>query len=315
MNTIGAADMGSIGKAIFTYAADYKGTAPTLAPAAAASPSTNPHLDPGQPLYQKRALAGWTIWDSGTAPPGFPDGRGPAGLGVLVSTPTSVGTTAVHPAAKGYLEDAKVFFHPVMRDFNISGGAGKGWYNTLFNWGKYRGDNTITYQSALHGNPAYPFSLGINGWYTSGVLGGAIACTVAYRGGDWTPNGDGINYYASGSAGQPGLDNFNQMRIDTNGFNYRILLMGNIVDNQANRQGGQIGYMTGDGSIHATTNSNLICPSSPTGISSGTPPLLTAMSASSAQYKHPTTGQSSATLGQLMPAACYFLEHVELGLY
>src|SRR5436190_372183 len=61
MNTVGSADMGSVGKAIFVYGADYRSTAPTAMPAISGSAGTT-LLDPGKVLYQKRAQAGWIIW-------------------------------------------------------------------------------------------------------------------------------------------------------------------------------------------------------------------------------------------------------------
>jgi len=300
-NTVGSADMGSIGKAIFAYAGDYRGTAPTILPTLGTGV-----LEPGQSFYQKRAHAGWIIWDVATAPPGFPDGRGPAGLGILLSTSKS----GTHVGTKGYLDDPKVFFHPVMRTFTASGPLGKGWYNFKYNWGKFRGDATIVSPTTLQGNPAYPF--GSNSWGTS--TGGTILSTIMYRGGDWTPYGDGIDHFSAVYSGFPGFDNFNQMRIEAPGFNSRILLMGNVYDNQAFRQGGQLDYMVGCGAVSQTRNTNFINPTMPTGISSGTAPLVAAMPAS-VQYRHPTTGQNAPASGTLMPAACYLIEHVDQGWF
>ena len=317
MNAVGASDMGSIGKAIFIYSADFRGTAPTLLPTyVGLAPQTIP-LDPGGTYYQKRAVAGWVIWDSFnvnvlTVAAGFPDGRGPAGLGILINAPASAaGTSTVHASTTGYIGNPKVFFHPVMRDFTVAGTSGKGWYNTLFNWGKYRNDSTIVNATNLQGNPPYLFTANNAGWNTvSGNNGGFIFSTVMYRGGDWTPNGDGVNYNTNPlNGGKQGLDNFGQMKIDTTGFNVRILLMGSLLDNQASRQGGQTDYMTGDGAVRITKNASFIGAANATVC-----PLFTVMGADN-QYNHPTTGLKAPAQGQLITAAAYLVERFELGLY
>ena len=304
-NTLGSTDLSSIGKAIHNYAADNQGWGVTTY--ASASGNYN-NIDPGGAGYGKTAVGGWTIWDVAfvNAPldtqlsnNGYPDRRGPAGLGFLASTPTSVGTSETHTGKTGYITDAKVFFHPVMRDTRAGGGTSRHWFNFLKNWGMYRGDTNI--YSGLT-------DLGVsNSWTVSN--GGVINSTVMYRGGDWTPNGDGTDYQVAGVTGKPGYDCFAQNKIDYAGYNKRVMLSGNLFENQAARQGGQINFATGDCAVGTSKRPEFIG----TGQAATTAaPLVTTMNGGGATYKHPSNGSTSPGVGQLMPAASYLIEKYDL---
>lgn len=302
-NTQGASDIRGIGQAIYIYAADNNAWSVTTFPGAAGN---YVQMDPNGAYYQQRTVSGWTIWDatSSFAAQGFPEGRGPAGLGVLIARDASA-TTAGNGTFKGnegYITDVKPFFHPVMRIDTVGGGSARHWFNANKNWGKYKNDPTI-YAGAWPSGAS-------NNWTISG--GGLINSGVIYRAGDWTPNGDGTNYNSVTYAGNPGYDHFPQLRTDAPTYNKRVQLQGNLFEQQALRQGGQTDYMLGDTAMRTTRRSEflgttLTVPMGNTGIAAINTPY--------SSQAHPTTGATSPGVGQLGPGAAYIIEHFDLQLF
>jgi prepilin-type N-terminal cleavage/methylation domain-containing protein len=309
MNTLGKADMAGIGKAIMVYAADFKGWCPTEKPTVYGN---YPLLDRGGSMYQNRAVAGWSLWDCTTlgsaalagAPWNMGDGQGPVGLGVLLSQPTSVGGTATHNGYTGYIGDPKMFFHPVMRSTSAGGGTARHWYNAANNWGKYSGDAGI--------NTILPTT-----WTVAGSNNNYINSTIIYRGGDWTPNGDGNDYFALAKGGQLGFDAFVQLRTDQGNFNNRVLLMNNLFEQQIYRMGGSIDYATGDCAVRTTSvtvgTHSEFWNANPTGLGNNTG--INAINAPTTSTNNPTNGSSIPGVGQLGPYAAYKIEKEDLGLY
>lgn len=330
MNTLGGADMAGIGKAIHVYAADFKGWGPVSSPLSAGNLNQQ---DPGGAQFMKAGLTGWGIWDSSAAfvAQGFPDGRGPVGLGSLLSVPgtaAGAGTSVPHTAVAGYVNDWKMFFHPVMRDMYAGGGNGRHWYNAMYNWGKYRGDTSIVVSTASGatvvpaGFPGFTTAAS-NNWTVAG--GGIINSTIAYRGGDWTPIGQGpaAASHAANSL-KDGYDKFAQMRVEANGYNSRVLLNGIAFEQQGLRQGGQLDYMTGDGAVRVTKRAEFIGTNTSGLITAGSVPAVNAPTddsgnllvwASSANLNHATYGTGQPGFGMLGTYMAYKIEKFELGLY
>ena len=235
-NTQAGSDLGGLAKQVHNYAADWQGWGVTTPANGGSTHTAYDNYLPGNINYGKIGVSGWTLWDSNS--PDNADGQHPNGIGYRGLASLIQGNYLTN--------DIRIFYAPVMRDLLAGNGTSRHYFNALNNFEKYRNDSTIV---------STGFPLGGNQW-TVGA-GGIINGCVFYRGGDWTPNGEGYVHNAA-NAGKSGYDAFNQMNTATPAYNKRVLLGQTLWENQGFRQGGQLSYAMGDGSVGVTTNPRLI---------------------------------------------------------
>ncbi|MCX5661194.1 MAG: hypothetical protein NTW19_16025 [Planctomycetota bacterium] len=307
----GQAQMSNVGKAVFTYASDHNGYCPTQA-----GLRHREYTSSYWALYQQtRGVPGHTIWVADTANASLPsaDAVGAVGLGVLVT--------------EGYLNSATEFFHPVMRTYwDISGGSSKHWWNVQRNFGKFQPDPTIVPALPNFPNSVINVNSGSN-WtnpeYTA-ASGSFINCNMTYRNGSWLKF-DGAKIAGvpisltptdlTSWGGQPhNGDSITNNMVDAIDFNRRVVVMNTPYENQFNRQGGQLDYLMGDGSV-GVTRSLAFKGDKPLG-SNATVPIIN----TPGEAPVPPNGNATCNMslwqngGALDGVWCYIVEH-DLGIW
>ena len=325
-NVIAGSDMGSIGKAIFIYAADNKGTCPTRAPYQYNNGSANNPVVSSATDYQLfRSAPGWTLWANTNQGINFgygTYGEGPLGLGVLISRPDSTdGGGNFHQSFSGYLATPIQFFHPLMRNVTTGGGTARHYYNAVNNFGKFLGDPNI---AGIGG--------GISNWLVGASGNNNINGNgVMYRGGEWSPVN--ATTATAGAAlpfdNMPGYNKLAQNRPEEGNFNQRVLLCNGAFETQIFRQDGVCYFMTGDGAVRSTKQpefwyANPPSLSSSAGIAvqnansayNGSPQTVSGITTTIPAFNFPGGYQgNSPGLGAMMNQMSYIIESRDLGLY